>query len=69
MICANEDCDLDVTKRFELTRSPLCASCKEDLGDDFKWKMKKVGRDDEATIAKNEKDWDLLKKQKELKDI
>ena len=64
-----EECEKDISKRFQLTHSRVCVECKESLGDDFKWKMKKVGRDDEPTIAKNEKDWLLLKKQKVLRDI
>ena len=69
MICANEECDKDITKRFELTGSPLCAGCKELLGDDFKWRMKTVGFNEEPTIARTEEDWKVLEKQKQVKDI
>jgi len=69
MICNTDGCKADITKRFELTGSGVCAPCKEKFGDEFKWKMKKVGRDDAPTIAKNKADWEKLRKQKELRDI
>lgn len=46
-----------------------CVKCKSEKGDDFKWRMKTINRDDEPTIAKDEKTWNKIKKQKQLKDI
>jgi len=56
-------------KRLELIPSTTCcADCKSDE-DVFKYKMKTVGFNDTPTIAKNKKEWELLRKQKAVKDI
>lgn len=62
------ECEKDITKRHEVTGSTLCADCKSEK-DDFKWKMKVVGFDESPTVAKTEKDWKILKKQRAVKDI
>jgi hypothetical protein len=46
----------------------LCTECQK-ANDVFKYKMKTVGFNDEPTIAKTKKDWDILKKQKKVRDI
>lgn len=46
----------------------LCVPCKQE-DDDFKWKMKHIGRDDSPTIARNKEDWNKIKKQKKLGNI
>ena len=56
-------------KRLELIpNTTLCVHCKS-KNDEFKYKMKTVGRDDEPTIAKDKKTWEKLKKQKKLGNI
>lgn len=51
-----------------IPHTTMCVECQKE-NDVFKFKMKIVGFDDEATIARNKKDWDLLKKQKKVRDI
>lgn len=51
-----------------IPNAKLCVSCKSE-NDEFKWKMKTINRDDEPTIAKDQKTWDKIKKQKQLRDI
>jgi len=56
-------------KRLELVpHTTSCADCKSNE-DVFKYKMKTVGFDESPTIAKNKKDWELLRKQRAVKDI
>lgn len=65
-----EEC-LETISQKRLVLMPFtrfCTQCQSEQ-DVFKYKMKAVGFDDEAKIAKNKKDWDLLKKQKRVKDI
>lgn len=63
------ECGDDITQRHKLTKSIICVNCKQDKKDDFKWKMKTVGFNETATIAKTSKDWEVLRKQKAVKDI
>ena len=69
VLCA--ECDNPIpTKRLRLIPFvKYCADCQEALGDTFKYKMKTVGFSDEPTMAKTAKDWDVLKKQRRVKDI
>lgn len=64
------ECNIDIPlARLKLVPSTtLCALCKT-YEDDFKFRMKTVGFNDEPTIAKTRQSWDLLKKQKAVKDI
>lgn len=65
-----ENCDQPIpSKRLELVPSArLCVQCKSN-DDDFKWRMKTVGFNEEPTIAKDKKSWDILRKQKQSRDI
>lgn len=46
----------------------LCKECQEDQ-DVFKFKMKTVGFNDFPTIARDLESWNLLRKQRQTKDI
>lgn len=65
-----EECDKPIpVKRLELVpNARLCVQCQSE-NDVFKYKMKTVGFDQSPTIARDKKSWELLKKQKQVKDI
>ncbi len=57
-------------KRVELIPDvEYCVKCQRLRGDTFRYKMKTVGFGDAPKIAKTEKDWKLLKRQRKVKDI
>lgn len=65
-----EECSESISEKrlILLPRTRFCTDCQSNQ-DVFKYKMKAVGFEDEAKIARNKKDWDLLKKQKRVRDI
>ena len=66
----NECDDLIPAKRIELVpNAEYCTACQEKVGDTFKYKMKTVGFSDEPTIARTKDQWEILKKQKKVRDI
>ena len=57
-------------RRVELIPNvKYCVQCQQLGGDIFRYKMKSVGFDEEPKMAKTEKDWKLLKKQRKVRDI
>ena len=65
-----EDCGEEIPdRRLKLIPSTIrCVICQS-LNDIFKYKMKTVGFGDEPTIARDKETWEVLKKQKKVKDI
>lgn len=47
----------------------FCVECQHLVGDVFQYKMKTVGFNEEPTIAKTKEHWEVLKKQKQVRDI
>ena len=68
MYCKKCKDSIDQRRLKLLPKASLCLECQKE-NDVFKYRMKTVGFDDGPTIAKDLESWNLLKKQKQIKDI
>jgi uncharacterized protein (DUF1499 family) len=68
MKCKECDNSIDRRRLALVPTSSLCVECQS-VEDVFKFKMKVVGFNDEPTIARSKKHWDVLKKQRKVQDI